>query len=247
MHACMHVSVCQYVCLYVCLDDSVSMCVCLHVRLHFYCLTAYCLGLWLYLSTIYSPHIMLCLSVHLSVCCLFLNLRLSLCSSVCPSFFSIFICLHPCSCLYFLPLTVPPSPSLHLPLPLSVSRSTHVCLFLYYFPSVSLHPSRSLPLVISQPPLSPCSTHHLPVPVNPSAPHPYPVVLSLYARPCNRLRLLPLASLSPSPTAIDVCSLSLTHTDISHSIDSWTIMSPQPPANPHIQRTPRMTVGGARA
>src|SRR6218665_3174588 len=127
MHACMHVSVCQYVCLYVCLDDSVSMCVCLHVRLHFYCLTAYCLGLWLYLSTIYSPHIMLCLSVHLSVCCLFLNLRLSLCSSVCPSFFSIFTCLHPCSCLYFLPLTVPPSPSFHLPLPLSVSRSTHVC------------------------------------------------------------------------------------------------------------------------
>lgn len=171
----------------------------------------------------------------LSVCssdCLLslsLNLRLSLCPSVCPSFFSIFICLHPCSCLYFLPLTVPPSPSLHLPLPLSVSPSTHVCLFLHYFPSVSLHPSRSLPLVISQPPLSPCSTHHLPVPVNPSAPHPYPVVLSLYARPCNRLRLLPLASLSPSPTAIDVCSLSLTHTDISHSIDSWTIMSPPAP------------------
>lgn len=188
------------------------------------------------------------LSVCSSVCLLSLSQSPSVSVFFCVSFLlfyihlssSVFLSLLSASYRSSLSFSSSPSPS--------VCVSLHPCvLFLYYFPSVSLHPSRSLPLVISQPPLSPCSTHHLPVPVNPSAPHPYPVVLSLYARPCNRLRLLPLASLSPSPTAIDVCSLSLTHTDISHSIDSWTIMSPQPPANPHIQRTPRMTVGGARA
>src|SRR6218665_834801 len=202
MHACMHVSVCQYVCLYVCLDDSVSMCVCLHVRLHFYCLTAYCLGLWLYLSTIYSPHIMLCLSVHLTVCCLSLSISVCLCVLLCvlPSFLysSVFIrvlvstfCLLP-----FLPLLlcvslhpcvpVPALFSIGVITPISISTSRH-----FTAPSISLfHPSSPCPgQPICSPPLP-----SRPVSLCPSLqpPPPPPPSVSLTLTHCHR-RLFPIS------------------------------------------------------
>src|SRR6218665_2993508 len=171
MHACMHVSVCQYVCLYVCLDDSVSMCVCLHVRLHFYCLTAYCLGLWLYLSTIYSPHIMLCLSVHLTVCCLSLSISVCLCVLLCvlPSFLysSVFIrvpvstfCLLP-----FLPLLLFISLSLCLCLPPPMCACSCIIFHRCHYTHLDLYLSSfHSPLYLPVPPIISLSrsTHLLP-------------------------------------------------------------------------------------